>query len=237
MLTLTHESTMPNPRRGWATLTSFTLQAAGVTMVLLIPLLQPSLLPGVDRTPHMMPLFAPRVSAPGDTQPATAHSSSTPQTTTITVPREIPRTTATGPDNASPQEPEAPCVSCVGVGTPNGIPGGIPILSIAVAPPLPKPVAKPLRVSVMMDGYLIHRVQPDYPALARQARIQGPVELAAVISKQGTIENLQVLRGHPMLIPSALHAVKQWRYRPYILNGDPIEVNTRVTVTFLLGGN
>ena len=237
MLTLTHESTMPNPRRGWATLTSFTLQAAGVTIVLLIPLLEPSLLPGVDRTPHMMPLFAPRVSAPGDTQPSTAHSDTTPQTTAFTVPREIPKRIQSGPDNTATREPEAPCVGCVGVGTPDGILVGIPILSVAVAPPLPKLVAKPLRVSAMMDGYLIHRVQPDYPALARQARIQGPVELAAVISKQGTIENLQVLRGHPMLIPSALHAVKQWRYRPYILNGDPIEVNTRVTVTFLLGGN
>jgi protein TonB len=61
--------------------------------------------------------------------------------------------------------------------------------------------------------------------------------MAAVISKQGAIENLQVLRGNPMLIPAALNAVKQWRYRPYVLNGDPIEVDTRITVTFVLGGN
>ena len=88
-----------------------------------------------------------------------------------------------------------------------------------------------------MDGYLIHRVQPDYPALAERARIQGRVEIAAVISKEGTIENLQVLKGHPMLVRAAIDAVKQWRYRPYILNGDPIEVNTNITVTFSLAGN
>jgi protein TonB len=67
--------------------------------------------------------------------------------------------------------------------------------------------------------------------------VQGPVEMAAVISKQGAIENLQVLSGNPMLIPAALNAVQQWRYRPYVLNGDPIEVDTRITVTFVLGGN
>ncbi len=89
----------------------------------------------------------------------------------------------------------------------------------------------------MMDGYLIRRVQPDYPALAKQARIQGPVELAAVISTEGTIERLHAVTGHPMLIPAAINAVKQWRYRPYILNGDPIEVDTQITVIFSLGGN
>jgi len=84
-----------------------------------------------------------------------------------------------------------------------------------------------------MDGYLIHRVQPDYPALAKQMRVQGPVALAAVISKDGAIERLHALSGHPMLIPSAMNAVKQWRYRPYILNGDPIEVDTEITVISL----
>jgi protein TonB len=110
------------------------------------------------------------------------------------------------------------------------------VIALAPAPPLPRLAPKP-RVSAMMDGYLTRRVQPDYPYLAKQARVQGPVEMAAVISKQGAIENLQVLSGNPMLIPAALVAVKQWRYRPYILNGDPIEVDTRITVTFVLGGN
>ena len=66
------------------------------------------------------------------------------------------------------------------------------------------------------------------------AKIQGPVELRAVISKAGTIENLAVVSGHPLLVASAREAVRQWRYRPYLLNGEPIEVETNITVNFIL---
>jgi periplasmic protein TonB len=86
------------------------------------------------------------------------------------------------------------------------------------------------------QGLLIHKVQPAYPPLARQARIQGSVVLQADISKNGTIENLHVISGHPMLTGAALEAVKQWRYKPYILNGEPVEVETQVTVNFTLAG-
>lgn len=89
----------------------------------------------------------------------------------------------------------------------------------------------------MMEGNLIHRVEPIYPYLAIQARIQGDVILQAVISREGTIENLHVVSGHPMLSPAAMNAVKQWRYRPYKLNGEPVEVETQVTVKFSLAGN
>jgi protein TonB len=88
----------------------------------------------------------------------------------------------------------------------------------------------------MMEGNLIYRVQPSYPPLARSARIQGTVLLRAIISRTGTIENLQTISGHPMLVGAAIDAVRQWRYRPYILNGDPVEVETQVTVKFLLSG-
>jgi protein TonB len=88
----------------------------------------------------------------------------------------------------------------------------------------------------MMEGNLIFRVQPDYPSLARQVRVQGPVVLRAVISREGTIENLQVLSGHPMLVRAAVEAVRQWKYRPYLLNGEPVEVETEVKVNFILSG-
>jgi protein TonB len=88
-----------------------------------------------------------------------------------------------------------------------------------------------------MEGYLVHRVQPVYPPLARAARIQGVVELQATISRQGTIEHLQVLQGHPMLVRAAVEAVQRWRYRPYILNGEPMEVETQITVRFSLANN
>jgi protein TonB len=87
----------------------------------------------------------------------------------------------------------------------------------------------------MLEGSLIRKVQPIYPPLARSARISGSVVLAAVISRDGAMENLKLISGHPMLVPAALQAVSQWRYRPYILNGDAIEVETQITVNFILG--
>jgi len=77
-------------------------------------------------------------------------------------------------------------------------------------------------------------VNPIYPPLARQARIQGVVVMEAVISKEGSIESLRVVTGHPLLNQAALDAVKQWKYRPTLLNGEPVEVITTVTVTFNL---
>ena len=89
----------------------------------------------------------------------------------------------------------------------------------------------------MSEGDLVRKILPVYPPLARSARIQGQVVLQAVISKQGVIENLKLLSGHPMLVPAAIEAVRQWRYRPYVLNNEPVEVETQITVNFSLGGS
>jgi protein TonB len=116
-----------------------------------------------------------------------------------------------------------------------GVIGGI----ISATPVAVPKVATPTRVRVsqgVTQGLLIRKVAPNYPPLARQARIQGTVVLQAQISKTGDIQNLQLISGHPMLAPAAIEAVKQWKYRPYILNGEPVEVDTQVTVNFTLGG-
>ena len=83
-------------------------------------------------------------------------------------------------------------------------------------------------------GLLIHKQEPTYPPLARAARVQGEVVLSAVIDTNGQIQNLTLVSGHPMLVPAALDAVKQWRYKPYLLNGQPVEVETTITVIFTL---
>jgi protein TonB len=83
-------------------------------------------------------------------------------------------------------------------------------------------------------GLLIQKVEPQYPPLARAARVQGDVVLSAVIDTNGQITNLQLVSGHPMLVPAAIAAVKQWRYKPYLLNGQPVEVETTITVIFSL---
>jgi len=99
--------------------------------------------------------------------------------------------------------------------------------------------ASPQRVLVgqsFMASEIVTKVAPVYPPLARQARIQGTVVLKAQISKSGDVEDLQLLSGHPMLAPAAIEAVKQWKYKPYLVNGDPVEVETRVVVNFTLSG-
>jgi len=102
---------------------------------------------------------------------------------------------------------------------------------------VPKVTLNRVRVSGgVVEGNLIHKVVPLYPPLAKTARIQGTVVLHAIISKQGNVENLNVISGHPMLVQGALDAVKQWKYKPYILNGEPVEVETTVTVNFNLTG-
>ena len=77
-------------------------------------------------------------------------------------------------------------------------------------------------------------IQPEYPAIAKAARIQGQVVLSAIISKTGEIQNLVLVSGHPMLVPAAIKAVQQFRYRPFLLNGEPVEVETTITVNFQL---
>ena len=115
-----------------------------------------------------------------------------------------------------------------------GVPWGTGTGMATVAPP-PVVHIQPHR-SVMMEGNLIDRIQPNYPPIAKAVRIQGAVILHAIISREGTIQNLQVISGHPMLVKAAMEAVKQWRYRPYVLNGQPVEVETQVTVNFVLAG-
>jgi len=107
--------------------------------------------------------------------------------------------------------------------------------NLAYIPKLQPVVPQRIRISQgVTAGLLIHRVEPPYPPLARAARLQGNVVLKAIIDKQGMIQDLQLISGHPMLVPTAIEAVKQWRYRPYLLNGQPVEVETTITVIFSL---
>jgi protein TonB len=142
-------------------------------------------------------------------------------------------------EDAAPPPVMAGIVGGVPGGVPGGQMGGVIGGIISSAPVAVPKVATPQRVRVsqgVTQGLRIRFVQPNYPPLARQARIQGTVILQAEISKTGDIENLQVISGHPMLAPAALDAVKQWKYKPYILNGEPVEVDTQITVNFNLGG-
>jgi protein TonB len=159
-------------------------------------------------------------------------------------PTVIPRTIAQVKDEPPP--PQSAAIGVVG-GVPGGMPGGTAggvlgsILSAAAtaAPPPPPPpqAATPKRIRVggqVEQARLIFQPKPEYPPLAKMARIQGTVRLEAVISRDGTIQDLKVLNGHPLLVKSALEAVQRWRYQPTLLNGEPVEVITEVDVNFTL---
>jgi len=115
-----------------------------------------------------------------------------------------------------------------------GVLGGV-IGGMGGAPPPPKPKGGPLKVGGNVQAArIVNRVQPVYPPLARQTRISGTVRLHAIIGKDGTIQSLEVLSGHPLLQQAALDAVRQWRYQPTLLNGDPVDVDTTIDVIFSL---
>jgi protein TonB len=121
-----------------------------------------------------------------------------------------------------------------------GIIGSVPTAAPPPPPPpkveAPKPVT-PQRIRVggnVQAAMAIRAPKPSYPPLAKQARIQGVVRLNAVIGKDGTIQDLKAASGHPLLVPAALEAVRQWLYKPTLLNGEPVEVVTVIDVNFTL---
>ncbi len=127
-------------------------------------------------------------------------------------------------------------------GSPSRLPPGIwsaaPWGATSAPPPVPRGAAKSQTVRVggqVMAARILYNPKPEYPPLAIMARIQGTVVLAAVIGKDGTVQDLKVVRGHPLLVSAALAAVKDWRYQPTLLNGEPVEVITEITLNFVLG--
>jgi protein TonB len=148
------------------------------------------------------------------------------------------------------REEEAPPHLLSTGGVVGGVPGGVPggqlggviggiVSQTSSLKALPKFVVPVQRVRVsqgVTKGLLIQKIEPKYPPLALAARIWGQVLLKAIIGKDGEIKELQLVSGHPMLAPAAIEAVRQWRYRPYLLNGEPVEVETTITVTFQISG-
>jgi len=231
-------------KRGMTTTISFILQAVFVGVLVLIPLLFTEALP---KTQLMTFLVAPPPPPPPPPPPAAAPVKIVKQIQTDIINGQL-RTPTKIPEKVQMiKEDEAPPPVMSASGVVGGVPGGVPggqmggvIGGIISSTPVAVPkVATPQRVRVsqgVTQGLLIRKVQPNYPPLARQARIQGTVLLQAEISRDGTIENLRLISGHPMLAPAAIEAVKQWRYKPYILNGEPVEVETQITVNFTLSG-
>jgi len=227
----------------WTVFISMVLQVFLLAVLILIPLIYTEALP---KTLMSSILLAPPPPPPPPPPPApvqvvhvkpTAHLM---EAGKLVAPKAIPK------DIKIIKEEEAP--PDVGAGMVGGVPGGVAGGSMGgviggviggasstAAPPPPK--VTPKRITVggnVQAAHLVNRVQPTYPPLARQTRISGTVKLHAIIGKNGAVEQLQVVSGHPLLVQSALDAVKQWRYQPTLLNGEPVEVDTEIDVIFSL---
>ena len=226
-------------KRGRTTLVSFILEAIVVVILILIPLMFTEALP---KGQLMTFLVAPPPPPPPPPPPAAVKIVRQVETDIVNnqlrTPTKIPKQVKIIQEEEAPP-PSAGVVGGVPGGVPggaaNGVIGGI-ISSTPVA--VPKVAVQRVRVSQgVTQGMKVHDVTPQYPQMAKIARVQGPVVLAAVIGKDGTIQGLRVVSSaSPLLNQAAVEAVKQWRYRPYILNGEPVEVDTTITVNFTLSG-
>jgi protein TonB len=149
----------------------------------------------------------------------------------VLAPQMIPRDPLV---NARPEG--APSEAIASLDSSDGAPNGIGVFASHPAVVVHPDIAGPVRLSsVLVAGLALYKPSPPYPAIARAAGVQGTVVLQATISKDGTIENLRVVSGPVMLQQTALDTVKTWRYRPYLLNHLPVEVETTVNVVFTMG--
>ena len=220
--------------RGWSTLVSLFAQAMLLAGLASISILRPVDLPSDLKSFHL-PTVEPTVILLVSHPPSDPISKSTlsPVTPTIKVP--LSPNIHYGPPTERADDASTPLLPGLAI----GFSGTNPFTSVLAHSDANVTNSKtnehPRRVSIFTEGQLLSRTQPVYPMAAKMAGIQGRVVLAAIISKAGLIESLQVKSGHPLLVPAALNAVKEWRYRPYVLNGEAIEVETQITVDFKLG--
>lgn len=245
--TLTESSQSPRHRKRASTLMVSLLAHTATVMVLLaLPLVYYQALPSAELLTALIAVPLPKIDSPPP-PPAQRHrrpTGGTPQVVHLTdfqVPTEIPQGIPEPPD----VDPNLEWISGSGgqgpVGIPGGVPGGLPgvtkfgDMSVpSVAPPPPPVKRRPVRVSRLQSSKLVRRVEPVYPPLAARARLEGAVVLQATIDEVGEVSEVVVLRGHPLLNQAAVDAVRQWRYSPTILNGEPVSVITTVTVIFRL---
>ena len=221
-------------RRGWMIMLSSGMQAAALAVLVVLPLLHTD---AISSQPHgFFPVIAITAPSTAGNHPPEGNTDSGGMTRPIPInpAGPIPHGWIRDPGREGPPVARNVNVCPNGDCGTIGIPGG---WDNRVSTPLPpKPSERRPITSKFDPGQIIFQVKPVYPRLAIETRIQWPVSLHALIGRDGLIENLQVVSGHPWLVKAALDAVSQWRFRPYILNGQPIEVETEITVNFTLDG-
>jgi len=224
----------PAHRAAWTKLVSVLLQSLALAVVFAIPLFHVERLQFVPMPPNIRMAIIEQPPAMHEQTTSASANTIPAMQTPILVPKWIPRHVAEGDD-------QPPMSSSSSFGPPCGSNCGnaIPITNIiSSAPPMvtvTQPHAtKPPRVSEMRLGGLIHKVIPEYPIIAKQLRLEGAVVLLATVGKDGRVEHVQPISGPPLLVRPAMVAVEQWQYRPYLLNQEPVAVQTQITVNFVL---
>jgi protein TonB len=233
-------------RQSFATVTSFVLNCMAIGVMLIMPLLFTESLPKAQLLTFLVapppPPPPPPPAAEQVQRVVRQIQTDMLNTGQLRTPTKIPQKVQMIREEDAP--PPMPATGGVIGGVPGGVPGGqlsgviggiVSATSNAAVPKFVPVTPQRIRISQgVTRGLLVQKVEPAYPPLARSARVQGDVVLSAIIDSNGQITNLQLVSGHPMLVPSAIAAVKQWRYKPYLLNGQPVEVETTITVIFSL---
>ena len=228
-------------RNRWPAMISVATQAALALLIIAVPLLHPEILPMHAPILSLTPPPAPKAPQPPPPQHvhAALASTSAPSAPSASpaAPSIIRTLLPTAPVADEPAIPASlgPTMmsnpSPLGIGDSRG--NTLNVTATSTKPPAP---AGPLHISAgVTAGLLLAPIVPQYPAIAKAARVEGTVIIHALISRTGSIEQAQVLSGSPMLQNAALEAVKTARYRPYLLNGQPTEVDTTITINFRLG--
>ena len=217
---------------------SFLLQSIAVGIMILIPLVYTEALPGRQMISMLMTPPPPPAQRPiaATSPPVRVMTRPVRQQQELRQPVAIPDHAAILQEDLLPPAPVVGYVDQSSADV-SQVAGDFLSAAITIVPP-PPPPPLPERIKVggqVAAARLVYQPQPVYPPLARQARIQGTVRLEAVINKQGQIEELTVVSGHPMLIQAALDAVSKWQYEPTMLNGVPVEVITTIDVNFTMG--
>jgi periplasmic protein TonB len=240
---LLENSDLKQPRRSLDFLVSLAGQAAVVALLILLPLLytQAFDISGLEKTMLVIPPPPPPPPPKAEPHVVIKPKASLFEKGKLIAPRVIPKQVAILKE--APQESPGPPGVSGGViggvegGTLGGVLGGV-LSGSQPPPPPPRPakVSGPLRVGGRIQApHLVKEVQPEYPILAKATRTQGEVVLDCVIDPQGNVTQMRLVSGHPLLVPAALKAVQQWKYQPTLLNGQPVAVEMKVTVTFSLG--
>jgi protein TonB len=224
--TLLESGPSNHKRKRWPMAMAFTAELIAATLLVVLPLLSTGVISVSAHVPTVTTMGRPDVRRQSSPHPATGHGISVPVTI---VPIAVCCSTHVGrPAPQGSDEPDGPpTLGDIGPGP------GVANLPFAGPTTLPKPPRiERVRISVMSEGQLVNRVEPIYPHIAVLTGTQGAVRLHAIIAKDGSIQSLNVVSGHPMLAGVAVDAVRQWRYRPYYLNGEAVEVETFIIVNF-----